>query len=126
LRVIEIPQSKTGTVKRLQIATSVWDRMKELETYSRGEYILPGKHKTAREDLAKREFSQAMRSLGYHPAKFTKTGHVLRRVVGSEILTSHDLETAQAYLGHRSRQTTERSYARLLAPPQTIEIPAPA
>jgi integrase len=122
VRVIEVPQSKTETVKRLRVGSELWARMQEFQTYGRGEWILPGNSRTKRDVLAKRQFSQELRRLGYDPARFTKTAHTLRKMVGSQVRTLHGLDTAQAYLGHRSRQTTERAYALLLTAPETVAL----
>lgn len=117
-RVISIPQTKTKHPKTLEVTDDIWER---LQTYRNdGEYILPGASKTARMKLAGREFSKALRAIGFGTSIFTKTGHTLRKMIGSVVLMKHGIVAAQAYLGHKDIRTTQKWYARYLGLPPAM------
>jgi integrase len=77
------------------------------------EFILPGAHFTAREDLVKRDFAAWMRGLGWDVDEYGKAAHELRKLKGSRWYTDQGANVARDLLGHTSVVTTCKFYAAL-------------
>ena len=107
-----------GADRSVPISQDVFDLLQALRGAS--EYILPGKHMTARHNLVGREFAAWMREIGW--GEYQKAAHELRKLMGSRWYTERGAEVAQKWLGHESVATTCTYYADLTKQPEPLAM----
>jgi integrase len=109
-----------GSEGKIPVPVQVSTWLDELHAADPGRAcILPGKDKTARRNLVKREFAVWMRGIGWTTRK---AAHELRKLRGSEWYTKRGLEVACSWLRHADPSTTKRFYADFTAQPPTLEV----
>lgn len=101
---------KHGAARRLELD---WE-LQELLLPRTGHLVADGWAPTTRYKLIYRLHSQWLRPLLPTGVDHAKTNHQLRMYAGSMIYTTHGLEAAAYFLGHKSQETTEKYYAAWL------------
>jgi integrase len=108
-----------GRERSVLIGDETW---RELQASRRNgnDYILPGKHKTARRKLVAVTLAAWMREQGWDARTYPKAAHELRKLMGSRWYTERGAEVAQTWLGHKDIATTCRYYATLDKAPAAL------
>ena len=108
-----------GKNRSIPVATEVW---KHLQRLKNGDFVIPGRNKTERTRLIKREFAGWMRGIGWDGDRWPKAAHELRKLQGSRWYTELGAEVAQHWLGHSDISTTCRYYAALTRQPKPLPM----
>lgn len=110
-----------GRDRRVPVPAETWAELQALRAGADSRaFVLPEAAATAREALVKRELAAWMRGLGWDAETYPKASHELRKLMGSRWFTERDPQTAQAWLGHTSIETTCRYYAALTRQPAAL------
>jgi integrase len=124
LDIIDRPEENffcKGYERHLPVGLDVVDLLNRYYKHSPdGDFLVPGAHKTEREEIVDRRHAVWA---GQFIKGYTKTSYELRRFAGSLILKkTGSMKAAQKFLGHASSSTTERYYAYMLGELPTLSF----
>ena len=114
--------SPKGRERSVPVSAEVWEHLGKYG--AKGEWVMPGKMLTDRNDIVRRDFADWMRSIGWDPETYPKAAHELRKLIGSRWYTERGAEVAQTWLGHKDISTTCRYYATLTRQPEPLSMEA--
>lgn len=116
---LHIPETKGGLARLIRLPDDLpAEAIKEIaKSNPDGLHIIPAKTITDRRIICQRTINRFVaRFLPDRP----KCAYELRKWAGSMVWTEQGAGSAQHFLGHRSRSTTERYYAKWLRPVRAV------
>ncbi len=116
---LHIPETKGGLARLIRLPDDLpVEVIKEIaKTHAEGLHLIPARTVTDRRIICQRTINRFVaRFLPDRP----KCAYELRKWAGSMVWTEQGAGSAQHFLGHRSRSTTERYYAKWLRPVRAV------
>jgi integrase len=113
---LHIPETKGG-IRRILALPADLTAADIHAIAGEGTHLIPARNPTERATITARAINRFVTT--FLPGR-KKKAYALRKWAGSLVWSTQGAEAAQAFLGHRSLDTTQRYYARFLRPVRAV------